>query len=292
MTDLMEVAAKLEPGYSALKRAARTFDDIQHERIVISNRLRHAADAAAQAVLGALVQAEENAKRWIEQVYGAVAPSGVIAWQERTPGISAYRLGRLLGETGHPRLAVPYMQTDNPDFDPEKPQGEDNERRILHPMLPYLRTLAQWRQRCGHGAPGRLAKGASQEEVLAQGLPRAKVIVHLMMDGLGGAISFTGKADKNGNPRPLSPYRTIYDEQYAIYAERTHSGPCSGGYVSAGPGKVVFAKCKFKDGTKLVRYAEAGDPFQAGHVKAIALRHAAKAMLADLFEAAEEDWCK
>jgi hypothetical protein len=289
---LTTVVEKIGPGYAALRRAARTFDDIQHERILIGNRIVHDEDPTAAAVKDALLEAEQRARKWIETVYKSVAPEGVLKWQEATPGISGYQLGRLLGEAGHPRLAMPYRQIENPDFDPEQPQSADNEKRLAVPLDPYLRSVSQWWQRCGHGAPGRAPKGASQEDMLKLGLPKAKVVVHLMVES---CFKLTGQPDKNGQARALSPYRVVADEAKAKYAERVHTGPCSGGWVSAGQ-RVVFAKCKIDgdrhavSGSKFDHYAEAGDPFSPAHIHAIGLRHAGKAMLADLYDAAQEDW--
>ena len=287
MTDLKTLADKLLPGYQALRRAARTFADIQHERILIGNRLSHGTTPSEEAVLAALAETEKVARRLIEVVYAEAVSPGIIWWQERTPGISAYQLGRLLGEAGHPCIATPWRQIDNPDFDPDRPQGMDNEKRIALPGEPYVRTVSEWRQRCGNGKPGRVPKDATQVDVLSFGLPGAKMVVHLMMES---CWKLDGKPDKNGRGRgQCSPYRTIAEEQKALYADRTHTGSCPGGYVSAGPGKVVFVKCKVMDGKKRLRYAEAGDPFQRGHVQAIALRHAGKRMLEDLYEAALAD---
>lgn len=292
MTDLKVLADKLAVAYQALRRAARAFDDIQHERILVGNRFGHQATLGEASVLAALADAEDAAKRLVRAVYAEVASPGIIAWQERTLGISDYQLGRLLGEAGHPCIAIPWRQVANPDFNPDEPQDADNEKRLIEPLPPRLRTVSQWRQRCGNGAPGRIPKGAKQEDVLGFGLPRAKMIVHLMMDG---CWKLHGEPDKNGRPRGLSPYRTIAEETKAKYAERAHTVPCPGGYVSAG-GKVVFAKCKVDEAGNLVvnsrkpsgkvHYAEAGEPYSAGHIHAIGLRHAGKQMLEDLYAAA------
>lgn len=282
MTDIKALADEMLPGYQALRRAARTFDDLQHERILIGNRLRHGTTPTEEAVLSALADTEKAARRLIEVVYAEVVSPGIIAWQERTPGISDYQLGRLLGEAGHPCIAMPWRQIDNPDFDPDQPQGHDNDKRIALPGEPFLRTVSQWRQRCGNGRPGRVPKDASQADVLGFGLPRAKMVVHLMMES---CWKLDGKPDKNGRARARSPYRTVAEDAKALYADRAHTGPCPGGYVSAGPGKVLFAKCKVMEGKKLLRYAEEGDPISPSHVHAIGLRHAGKRMLEDLYEA-------
>ena len=294
MPDLATMAKQIEGDYVNLRRAARTFDDVQHMRMITANRLGHEPLEAMADVLAQLEMTEAAARKAIESLFRAVAPEGVQRWAKETPGISAYQLGRLLGEAGHPRLAIPYRQVDNPDFDPEQRQSATNEKRIALPQPAFLRTPSQWRQRCGHGSPGRHRTGETQAAALGFGLPRAKMIVHLMMGAPGGALFQNGKPNKNGGSRgSRSPYNVVIEETKLAYAERRHTVPCPGGYVSAGD-KVVFAKCKIDadgnavSGSKFDHYAEAGDPFAPSHIHAIGLRHAGKAMLADLWNAADD----
>lgn len=318
MDRLSEVAERQKESFRTLRQAARTFDDVQHQRIILANRLSHVAieDEVGQAlalmddlddvdgipptghdVFDAFRAVEKEAKRWIRHVYKQAVPENVVKWQEQTAGISDYSLGRLLGEAGHPRLATPFRQVPNPNFDPDRPQSAKNEKRTTIPLEPRLRSMGEWWQRCGHGRPGRIPEGASQEDVLKFGVPRAKMVVHLMMVA---CWKMDGVPNKNGQDRPLSAYRTVAEETKARYSERTHTGPCTGGSVSTGD-KVVFAKCKIDSsgavmsrlsGSEFDHYADVGDPYSPGHVQAIALRHAGKAMLADLYDAAEEDWCR
>lgn len=291
MTDLRDIANKLRPGYEALRQATRVYTDLEQESVRLGNRVRATSDPRAHDVLLAVDEAKARARKWLEQIYGEVVPTAVREWQQRTPGVSAYQLGRLLGEAGHPQIAWPYSQEDNPDFDPAERPSATNEKRFAVPGEPRIRSVSEWLQRCGFGRPGRLPKEPSQDEVLAAGLPAAKRIAWLMIAGPGGALFQNGEPDKNGKARAHSPYRAVYDAERARYAASVHTGPCSGGYVSNGA-RVVFAKCKVDargavaTGSAAVRYADVGDPYSPGHLLAIGIRHAAKAMLKDLYGAA------
>ena len=296
MIDLQVIADKVNPGFLALRQAARSHDDAQHQCGVIRNRYANDPDPLSGELLEAAAHLEAVAKRKIIAIYREVVPVGVRQLVKATPGLSEYQIGRLLGEAGHPRLATSYKQVDNPDFDPEQPQSRTNEKRKAFPDELYLRSKSQWRQRCGYGSPGRHKAGETQEYALSRRLPKAKKIVWQMIGGQGGAAFQNGVADKNGRSRGLSPYNAIIQEVKAEYAEKLHTGPCSGGYVSAF-GKVVFAKCKIGEdgrivdkGQPKVRYAEAGDPFSPSHIQATAFRQAGRQLLEDIFDAAEEDW--
>jgi hypothetical protein len=87
---------------------------------------------------------------------------------------------------GHPRLATPHAQVDNPDFDPEQPSSRENPKRLLiEGGEPYLRGISQlWQDGLGK--------------------PRGKMLVHLMAESCLKAGS----------------YREIYDETKAKYLAR------------------------------------------------------------------------
>lgn len=106
---------------------------------------------------------------------------------------------------------------------------------------------------CGHGDPGRsrIPKGATKEQILARGNPEAKKRVWLL------SSQFVKTA--------TSPYRVVYEEARAHYAERTHESPC----VRCGPaGKPALP----------------GSPWSKGHQHAAAIRKVGKVFLLDLWK--------
>jgi hypothetical protein len=156
----------------------------------------------------------------------------------------------------------------------------------------------------------------TQEEAFALGKPSCKMLVHLLAESVVKAqVRNPHDPDSETRRESLGYLGGYYLTEKAKYSLRVHPGPCSGGFVPAGPGKVVFAKCKVRpstvfadthqatDGrqvspskldpnTHLVRdgktyYAQAGDPYSPGHVNAIALRHLGKEILKQLWLAAE-----
>jgi hypothetical protein len=92
----------------------------------------------------------------------------------------------------------------------------------------------------------------------------AKVRAYLIADK---CIMFDGKPDKNGNPRPRSPYRDVYDRRRVATADRTHDEVC----LRCGPSG---------------KPAAVGTPWSAAHRHADALRVTAKALLRDLWSEA------
>lgn len=108
---------------------------------------------------------------------------------------------------------------------------------------------------CGHGDPARsrIPKGATQEQLFARGNPDAKKRVWLI------ASQFVKTAS--------SPYRAVYDEARARYADRTHVAACP----RCGPaGKPALP----------------GSPWSAGHQHAAAIRYVGKRFLLDLWKEA------
>lgn len=179
----------------ALRNWARMYADIQQARIALANR---AAGRCAQCdkraqnckcgskkrdihypvdplVFQAAAKGlEETEKAFATQMKRAFCKAFPLlsAWQKATTGIGDHTLARLLGEIGHPRVAVPHHWEGS---------GED---RILIADEPYLRSVSQLWAYCGHGDPARKAvKGMGAEDVFALGRPSAKMIVHLMALG-------------------------------------------------------------------------------------------------------------
>jgi hypothetical protein len=89
----------------------------------------------------------------------------------------------------------------------------------------------------------------------------AKMRVYLIAET---CIKFDGKPDKNDQPRPLSPYRAVYDEGRAKYAGAVHPAVCRRCGPSGHPAAV-------------------GSPLSPGHQHARGLRLVMKAILRDLW---------
>lgn len=109
--------------------------------------------------------------------------------------------------------------------------------------------------------------------LMANGRPDAKKLVWMI-----------ASAQVKSNAKGGAAYRHVYDAVKAKYAERVHSVPCTGGFSGA-----LYVKCKthIPDDIADARiYAEAGDPYQASHIHAIALRITGKEILRDLWLAA------
>jgi hypothetical protein len=224
--------------YITLRRYGEVFSDIQRLRIATENRLRSlgATEAEESAVVGELRGAEESAAKAVLSEYRQVANTGIRAWQKSSIGIGEHMLARLLGVIGHPRIATPHHwegqgQSDSNEAPPtsdadtltyqdsftrievssasalSKPNGVRQPVRTLVADPAHLRNVAKLWAYCGHGDPARRrTKGMTQEEALALGSPRAKMIVHLMAE--------LCIRQRHGD------YRKVYDAARAVYATR------------------------------------------------------------------------
>lgn len=278
--------------YMDLRTTAEMLEDVQKSRISNANRVESATVSAPlyAAVIGRLRDTEQELSKVLVGMYREVAPASVVSWQEATPGVGAHLLARLLGHLGDPREAQPKFWAESAEG---KHGDAESPKRALQDGEPFERTVGQLWQYCGHGRALRPRKGMSQEEAFQLGNPRCKMLVHLIAEGV---VKAQVRKQGDGSRTALGELGRFYLAEKARYAAKTHSGPCSGGHVSAGPGKVVFAKCKVPTGSPTThggrgtsRYAEAGDPYQPGHVNAIALRHLGKKLLQGLWVAAGEE---
>lgn len=289
-----------EVGWRRLRIAAETYAGFQKLRVGTGNRINPRAaegdeyDAAARAMAEVdfgpwsegLLKQEKDALKILQDVFREVVPPSIQEWAGSVTGIAKGGnpglIARLLGHLGHPRIAVPKHWE----------AGEDRgsaRKRVLVPGEPFERSIGQLWQYCGHGAPKRRGSDDAplgQLDVLANGNPACKMLTHLLAQG---CVKAGVRKDEDGARVGITPQGVMYLATKAEYSSRGHLEPCRGGWVSAGPGKVVYAKCKVlgEDG-KIVRYAEAGDPFQPGHIDAIALRALGKEILRDLWLAAGE----
>lgn len=292
---LTELAADIGPRYAELRQAAEIYEDHQKTRIAQANRIASmTVDVSTYAEYAEMLKRlEEQLSKRLVRIYRDTAPAGVIEWQKGATGVGEHMLARLLGQLGHPRLATPKYWARNTTIGDAEFGDESNPKRMLVDGEPFLRSLAQLRQYCGHGRADRRRKGMSQEDALALGKPDCKMIVHLMAEGVvksqvrkdpDAPYREMANADKISRV-PLGDLGAVYLDTRETYAQRGHLGPCSGGWTTAGK-KVVFSKCKV-DG----RYADIGDAFAPSHINAIAQRHLGKRILEELYDAAREEWC-
>jgi hypothetical protein len=222
-TDITTITS-IADDYITLRRYGEVFSDIQRLRIATENRLRSLGATAAEesAVVGELRGAEESAAKAVLAEYRLVANAGIKRWQKDSIGIGEHMLARLLGVVGHPRIATPHhwegQQAADSEVEPptsdaadDSPKPKDDRRktpiRSLVADPPHLRNVAKLWAYCGHGDPARRrTKGMTQEEALALGSPRAKMIVHLMAE--------LCIRQRHGD------YRKVYDAAREVYATR------------------------------------------------------------------------
>lgn len=192
--------------FAHLRTLAETYYDIQKLRVGIGNRVAHAPvyrDTFDAAQAGAKA-AEHQIRKALVKAYRATCRDhcpGVLAWQEETVGIGDVLLARLLGQIGHPTHARPYRQ--------ETTDG----KRVLVPLEPYERSVSQLRSLCGMGDAARKRRaGMSQADAMALGNPTAKMLCRLMAES---CMKLAGTGNK-----PVSPYRLVYVDAKAHYADR------------------------------------------------------------------------
>lgn len=189
-------------GWANLRLWSETFFDCQQMRKAHCNRLGVKADRsptksganvdldAMDGILGPLDQAEKYAKRMMLLAYRRVAPPAVIAWQKDARGVGEHLLARLLGATGHPRIATPYHW-----------EGESGSRVLVADPM-FVRSLRQWWQYCGHGAPLRRQKGMSQADAFAMGNPTAKMLAHLIAEACVKQLVLLPPLDDDTSQQP------------------------------------------------------------------------------------------
>lgn len=176
---------------------------------------------------------------------------------EESTGIGDHTVARLLGHTGHPRLAVPMKIIVREDV-AKKTRTEtelrpkDQRRRVAVPDGdPYDRMVSQWWSYCGVGDPERRIQAKmSQEDLLSLGKPQAKSLTFLMATGCVKTAS--------------GHYRKFYDAEREKYEGHVHAREC----VRCGPAG---------------KPAQIGAPWSKGHQFAAALRNTGKEILKDIW---------
>lgn len=159
--------------YRELKVWAEMYADAQDNRIAMANRIR-SADVIGDVFTSGLDAAEKlehDLGLQTRRQYRKTVPAGVIAWQKESKGIGEHLLARLIGHLGHPRIATPSHW-----------EGAAGARKLVADM-PFERSVGNLWQFCGHGAPGRVRKGMTQDELFALGNPTLKKLVHLLAEG-------------------------------------------------------------------------------------------------------------
>ena len=228
-------------GWLELRIWAEMFHDAQQQRIATANRAeRGGVDPDVYApYTEALETAERVVRLQMIRCYRRTVPAEVRDWVKGTHGLAEPLMARILGHLGHPRWATPHHW-----------EGT-GANRLLITDPPFERTVSQLWQYCGHGRPGRPARGMSADDLAALGSPNLKMLVHIAAE-----CCMKQKA---------SPFRLVYEQARLNYAEKVHAVEC----VRCGPSG---------------KPAQAGTPWSAGHQHAAALRKVGKEILRDLWQ--------
>lgn len=224
-------------GWVELRICADLLYRAQQERIAVGNLLRTSDRDLFGPHLAQLEATEHAARLMLRRCYRRVVPASLKALQKAEPGLGEDSFARILGHLGDPYVATPHWW-----------EGTGTNRTLMVGE-PYVRTIGQLWQFCGHGAPGRITKGMTAEQLASLGNPTLKMLVHLQAE-------FCMK--QKGR------YRALYDTVRATVADKTHTTPC----VRCGPSG---------------KPAQDGTPWSAGHQHAHALRLLGKEILRDMW---------
>lgn len=194
-------------GWIHLRVWAEMFFDVQKARCACDNRAERGEVVKDEyiAQLAMLKEAEHKMGLGLVNCYRRVVPKPIRDWQKASIGIGEHALARLLGQLGHPAIALPKHWE-------ETPNGEH--KRILVADEPYVRTLRQLWAYCGHGDSERKRrKDMDQADALAMGSPSCKMILHQLL--AAPCIRYQG-TEYHGR----SPYRDVYDSRRATTVDR------------------------------------------------------------------------
>ena len=227
----------MNDGWSELRVCADQFARAQAARIAVSNLLRTSDHDMFGPILADLKETEKLCKLALRRCYRRVVPASLRNLQKMEEGLGEDSFARILGHLGDPYIATPHWW-----------EGT-RRKRVLMQGEPYVRTISQLWQYCGHGRPGRVAKGATAKELAAQGNPTLKMLVHLQAEWC---------------MRQKGRYRELYVTTREAVEDKAHSVPC----VRCGPSG---------------RPALEGTPWSIGHQHAHALRIVGKEILRDMW---------
>lgn len=220
-----------------LRICADLFARVQTERVAVANMLRTSDHDMFGPILDNLEETEKLCKLALRRCYRNVVPASLRTLQKTEPGLGEDSFARILGHLGDPYIATPHWW-----------EGTGS-NRVLMQGEPYVRTIGQLWQYCGHGRPGRPAKGATATELAALGNPNLKMLVHLQAEWC---------IRQNGR------YRQLYVAIREAVESKAHSVPC----VRCGPsGKPALE----------------GSEWSKGHQHAHALRLVGKEILRDMW---------
>jgi hypothetical protein len=213
--------------------------------------------------------ARQRIGKQLTQLYQQLAPAAIVKFQRDTVGLGEVYIAQLIGrvgdfityteawweetgEDGSQATSDSHGTSDGSQATSDSHSGSENGHRtgdsqsasadgsqsdddsqtrpekrvlVLGAELPCgVRDIWSY---CGHGdAARRRMKGMSQDEAFAAGNVTAKAIIHMIADF---AVRFNGKPDKNGRPRPMTPYYPYYltwkDEAKAAH-EKWTAGHC------------------------------------------------------------------
>jgi hypothetical protein len=220
--------------WARLTIAADQVDDAERLRIATANRYRaliddkHLADSPESKALEAQLEAVKAVERIaVLELKRAMRSHPLGEWCKAQIGVGEKTLARLLGVIGDPAYRL----------DPET--GELHER-----------TLSQLRSYCGYGDAALQKRRKGQKANWnAEARKRLYLIAECCMK------------------QTDSPYRKVYDDTRAKYADAVHGDDCARCGPSGKP-------------------APAGSPLSDGHKHARALRAISKIFLADLWREA------
>jgi len=224
-------------GWAELRVCGDLFARAQAQRIAVSNLLRTSDHDMFGPILATLEETEKLCKLALRRCYRRVVPASLRNLQKVEKGLGEDSFARILGHLGDPYIATPHWW-----------EGTDSSR-VLMQGEPYIRTISQLWQYCGHGRPGRVAKGATAAELAALGNPTLKMLVHLQAEWC---------MKQNGR------YRELYTATRETVEDKVHSVPC----VRCGPSG---------------RPALEGTRWSKGHQHAHALRIVGKEILRDMW---------
>lgn len=227
-------------GWLELRIWAEMFHDAQDARKRTAQRMRSGTvdPTPYEVYFESMERSEVIVKRELAKCYKRVVPSEIRKWQDSAHGLGVHTFALLLGYLGDPVWAQPHHW-----------EGV-GASRVLITDTPFPRTLSQLHQYCGHGAPGRPARGMSAEQLAALGHPRLKTIMWNITKGC--VMKFD------------SPYRAVYDRVREECAERVHTAAC----IRCGPSG---------------RPAQPGSLWNPGHQMGHAYRMTGREILRDLW---------
>lgn len=224
-------------GWGELRICADLLHRAQQERIAVGNLLRTSDRDLFGPHLAQLEATEHAARLMLRRCYRRVVPASLKALQKIEAGLGEDSFARILGHLGDPYIATPHWW-----------EGTGTNRTLMVGE-PYVRTISQLWQYCGHGAPGRVAKGMTADQLAGLGNPTLKMLVHLQAE-------FCMK--QKGR------YRLLYEAIRSQVEDKVHSIPC----VRCGPSG---------------KPAQEGTPWAKGHQHAHALRVLGKELLRDMW---------